>query len=215
LPTIGTPKHQHAGEQNERRLHEADQHIGRDLAEHDLERRDRHGEQAFHGAALDLAGDRERGEDQHRQGENGAEQAGDDVERCQGRRIVAVMRADLEQRLGAFGKPAVVDERGGNDLRQRRHRRAGRDRVGGVGGDEQRRHVAAAQRALEARRNLHRKQHGARGEHLIEFVFVAQLARDLEEFGVAQGHARMERPTSLDSCSNTAVGRSRGIVLIA
>ena len=103
-----------------------------------------------------------------------------------GRRIVAVVGADLEQRLGAFGEPAVVDERGGDHLRQRRHRRAGRDRVGGVGGDEQRRHVAAPQRALEARRNLHRKQHGARGERLIEFVFVAQLARDLEEVGVAQ-----------------------------
>ena len=58
-------EHQHAGADDQRCLHKANQHIGRDLAEHDLERRDRHGEQALHGAALDLARHRQRREDQH------------------------------------------------------------------------------------------------------------------------------------------------------
>ena len=71
---------------DQRRLHEADDDVGDDLAQHDLDRRDRHGEQAFHGAALDLARDRERGEDQHGHGQDGADEPRHDVERGVGRR---------------------------------------------------------------------------------------------------------------------------------
>ena len=69
---------------------------------------------------------------------------------------------------------------------ERRDRRAGRHRIGGVGGDQQRRIVAAAQRALEARRDLDREQHLAGRERLVELGLVAQLPRDLEVFGVLQ-----------------------------
>ena len=88
---------------DQRRLHEADDDVGHDLAEHDLDRRDRHRQQAFHGAALDLARDRQRGEDQHGHGEDGADEARHDVERGVGRRIVAGVGADLERRRGAVG----------------------------------------------------------------------------------------------------------------
>ena len=42
-------------------------------------------------------------------------------------------------------------------LLERAERRAGRDRIGGVGRDQQRRPVAAPQRALEVRRDLDRR----------------------------------------------------------
>src|SRR5262245_54498568 len=67
-------------------MHEPDDDVGDDLAEHDLDRRDRHGQKAFHGPALDLARHRERGEDQHGHGENGADQTWHDIERRVGRR---------------------------------------------------------------------------------------------------------------------------------
>ena len=88
---------QHDAERDDqRRLDEADDDVGRDLAQHDLERLDRHGEQALHGAALHLARDGQRGEDQHGHGEDGAEQARHDVEAGDGGRIVAAVLADLE-----------------------------------------------------------------------------------------------------------------------
>ena len=75
LPTIGTPNSSTPAPMISAACTKPISDIGRDLAEHDLERRDRHRQQAFHRAALDLARDRQRGEDQHGHGEDGAEQA--------------------------------------------------------------------------------------------------------------------------------------------
>ena len=101
-------------------------------------------------------------------------------------RVVAGVGADLERRRAAVGDGAVVAERERDDVVQRGERRAGRHRIGGVGRHQQRRPVAAAQRALEAARNLDRKQHLARGQHAVELGLVAHLPRDLEVFGVFQ-----------------------------
>jgi hypothetical protein len=49
--------------------------------------------------------------------------------------------ADIERRRPAVGDRAVVDEGGLDQLVERAERRARRDRVGGVGGDQQRRAV--------------------------------------------------------------------------
>ena len=105
---IGTPNISDAGHQNKRRLQEADQHIGRDLAEHDLERRDRHRQQALHGAALDLARDRKAVKISMVKVRMVPSRPGHDVERRRGRRVVAVVRADLEQRLAGVGQAAIV-----------------------------------------------------------------------------------------------------------
>ena len=101
-------------------------------------------------------------------------------------RVVAGVGADLERRRAAVGDGAVVAERERDDVVERAERRAGRHRIGGVGRDQQRRLVAAAQRALEAARNLDREQHLARGQHAVELGLVAHLPRDLEVFGVLQ-----------------------------
>jgi hypothetical protein len=45
-----------------------------DLADHDLDRLDRHGEQAFHSAAFDLPRHRKRGEHRHAHGQEHAEE---------------------------------------------------------------------------------------------------------------------------------------------
>ena len=97
LPTTGTPNSDDADADDQRGLHEADDDIGHDLAEHDLDRRDRHRQQAFHGAALDLARHRQRGEDQHGHGEDGADQARHDVELGHAGRVVTRMGADFER----------------------------------------------------------------------------------------------------------------------
>ena len=157
---------QHAEHDDQRRLQEADDDVGRDLAEHDLERADRHGEQALHGAALDLARHRQGGEDQHGHGQDGAEQARHDVEAGDGRRIVAPVLADLEGAgigSGWFGQAAVARQRrSAPRLRARRARC--RPRTGSLAsattsraGRSPRPHAA-----LEAGRDLDAEQHGAR-----------------------------------------------------
>ena len=106
-------------------------------------------------------------------------------------------------------------QRGLHQLRRaRRQRRAGRDRIGGVGRDQQRRLVAAPHRALETTRDFDAEQHGAGREQLVELFLVMRLARELE-IGVFCSAFRIERPRSLFSCSRTAVGRLRGVVLMA
>ncbi len=161
LPISGTSNMRMPSADDERRLDEADDDVGRDLAEHDLERLDRHGEQALHGAALHLARDGERGEDQHGHGEDGAEQARHDVEAGDAGGIVAAVLADLEggRQRGRLGQAAVARERGGEDAFQRAERGAGGHGIGGVGDDQQRRAVAAPQVALEAGGNLDAEQH--------------------------------------------------------
>ncbi len=151
-------EHQDPNAEDKRRLHEADHDVGHDLAQHDLDRLDRHRQQALHGAALDLARHRQRRKDQHGHGEDGANEARHDVERAFAGRIVAGVGADLERRLHHLGNAAVMLQRRAHDLIERAHRRARGDRIGGVCRNQQRRTIAAPHRPLEIDRNLDRKQ---------------------------------------------------------
>ena len=66
---------QQGGADDDRDLDQPDADERQQLADHHLERGDRHGEQVLHGAALALAGDGERGHDHHGHGQDGADQA--------------------------------------------------------------------------------------------------------------------------------------------
>ena len=94
------------------------------------------------------------------------------------------MGADLERRSRAVGNGAVVQERALHQCAERGHGRAGGHGIGRVDGDEQRRTVAAAYRALEVGRNLDREQHRAGGEQTIELGFVMNDVGDVEIRGV-------------------------------
>ena len=142
---------------DQRRLHEADHDVGHDLAEHDLDRRDRHRQQALHGAALDLARHRQRREDQHGHGEDGADQPRHDVELGHAGRVVARVLADFERRRPASGTARSCGSAVCSTWPSAPSAGAGGDRIGGVGGDQQRRPVAAAQRALEIRPGSRRR----------------------------------------------------------
>ena len=171
------PEHRHAeqqpaGQQDQRDLDVADDDVGHDLAEHDLERADRHREQVLHRAALALAGDRDRGHHHHGHGQDGADQARHDVVFGRAFGVVAAVDAQIERRarrLSAASGPvrscasAVRFERG-----ERCQRVAGRDRVGGVGLDQDRRPLAAQQLAREVRRNA---------EHELDLAAREQLGR--------------------------------------
>ena len=100
LPSMGTPNSSTPMPMINVGLNKSHQHVGQDLAEHHLDRRDRHRQQALHGAPLDLARHRERREDQHGHGQDGADEAGHDVQPRRSRRIVARMRPDFEWRIG-------------------------------------------------------------------------------------------------------------------
>ncbi len=91
-------EHQRRDDQDEQHLDVADEHIGHDLGEHDLDRPHRHGEQVLHGAALALAGDRQRGHEQRRHHQHDADEARHDVEHGQLLGIVASMNHELERR---------------------------------------------------------------------------------------------------------------------
>ena len=99
----GHGEQQLRGDQHHRHLHRADDEIGQHLAEHDLERAGRHGEQVFHRAALGLARQRDRGHHHHRHLQDDAEQAGHDVVLRDALGIVAAVHDDLELALARLG----------------------------------------------------------------------------------------------------------------
>ncbi len=94
------------------------------------------------------------------------------------------MRADFERRGGARRNGAVVDERRLHQQIERAKRRAGGDRVGRVGDHQHGRIVAAADGALEIRRNFHGEQHLPRGQQFIDFGFAVRQLGDREIFGI-------------------------------
>ena len=96
------------------------------------------------------------------------------------------MGADLERRRAAFGKAAIVVERGLHYLAERAERGARRYRIGAIRRDQHRRLVAAAHRTLEIRGNFHREQHLSRDQQLVEFGFAVRQFGDLEIFGIFQ-----------------------------
>ena len=96
------------------------------------------------------------------------------------------MGANLEQRLSGFGQTVIVGERRTDQRRKRSNRRSGRHRIGCVGGNEQRRLVATAERALKTGWNFDGEQYLAGGQGLIELGVVMQLLGDREELRVLQ-----------------------------
>ena len=122
--------------------------------------------------------------------------------------------ADLEQRLGAFGQPAVVDERSVTTCDSPAI--AGPVATGSVAS------AATSSAGTSPRRSARSKPAGISTANSTAPEASTSSSSSLSRNWrvtlknlVLRSAARMERPTSLDSCSNTAVGRSRGIVLIA
>ena len=174
----------HTGAYDERRLEKSDQHVRHDFAQHDLERRDRHREQALHSTTLDLTRDRQRCEDQHRHGQNGAHQSRHDIELACACRVVARVCTDFERHLPGIRNCTVVVQRRLQNIVQRTERGAARDRIGRVCRDQNRRMVTTTKRAFKAARHFDCEQHFARGQHAIELGLVVHLMRDFEVFGV-------------------------------
>ncbi len=129
-------------------------------------------------------------------------------------RVVARMGADFERHDGSAGTSRSCDSAVCQHLVERAERGTRGHRIGGVGRDQHRRLVAAAHHPLEIGRDLDGEQHLARGEQFVEFGLGLRQLRDPEIVGVAQ-RRQIERPRSLCSCSSTAVGRCRGLVLMA
>ena len=130
-------------------------------------------------------------------------------------RVVAGMGADFERRRG--GSPDVrgrARARSAPDA-ERAERRAGRDRIGRIGGDQQRRLVAAPHRALETARDFDAEQHLAGLQQIVELGVAAHFAGEAEIARCSPSPSGSSAPRSLSSCSSTAVGRSRGVVLMA
>ena len=97
-PRIGKLENQCCGDKNEHHLDVADEDIGHNLGEHNLDRPHRHCEQIFHRAALALASDRERRHEDRRENQNNADQSRHDVEHRQSLGIVAGVNHELERR---------------------------------------------------------------------------------------------------------------------
>ena len=199
---------QHADADDHRRLHEADEDVGHDLAEHDLDRRDRHGQQVLHGAALDLARDRERGEDQHGHGEDGADQPRHDVELglrrpgCSGhatRISNGSVGADREWRGRARARSAPAWPSAPS---------AEPEATGSVASaiDQHRRLVAAPHAALEIGRDFDAEQHLAGRQQFVRArLRVRGSCGDLEIAGVLE---RGQDRAADDRCAPAAAPRS-------
>ena len=149
-----------------------------------VDRPDRHGEQAFHRAALDLTGHGQRGEDQHGHREDGADQARHDVEPRFGGRIVARMRPDLERQRRRVTGEQVMLERSLHHRPQRGQRGARCDRISGVGCDQQRGMIAAPHGALKSPGNLDGEQHLARQQEIVELLDRMRLLGETKIGGV-------------------------------
>ncbi len=80
---------------------------------------------------------------------------------------------------------------------ERAERRAGRDRIGGIGRDQQRRLVAAPHRALETARDLDPEQHLAGLQQIVELGDAVHFAGEAEVAGVLQ---RLQHRARRDRC---------------
>ena len=90
----------------------ADDDIGHDLGEHHLDRPHRHRQQILHRAALALAGDRQRRDEQRRHRQHDADQARHDVEHGQLLGIVAGVDHELERRARRLASAGSAAGRG-------------------------------------------------------------------------------------------------------
>ena len=99
------------------------------------------------------------------------EQGGHDVERADARRIVAPMHDDLVRRRRSArdtrAARQIRRERRLRDALDRAERAARRDRIAGVGGDQDLRPLAAHQAALEAFGDGDQERRVARAQHAL------------------------------------------------
>ena len=86
----------------------------------------------------------------------------------------------------AVGDRAIVLQRDLHQRTKRCQRRTRGDRIARVGGDQQRRAVAAPERALEIRRDFHPEQNHSRLQQAVELGFIVHHMRDLEIAGVLE-----------------------------
>ena len=114
-----------------------DKNVRHDLARHHLEWQRGCGQQAFHGAALVLTGDRQGGDHDHRHGEDDTHQARNDVVLRDPVGIVLEVNSQFDRSaLGAEflqRSRQVTVEGGPRDLVHDLHGRADRRRIGRIG----------------------------------------------------------------------------------
>ncbi len=96
------------------------------------------------------------------------------------------MGADLERHLRRIAGEEVVLERGLHQGAERPQPRARGDGVGRIGRDQQRRAVAAPDRALETTRDFDAEQHLARLQEIVELRDIAHLVDEVEIGAVLQ-----------------------------
>ena len=219
LPCTPTPNSSHDDEQDHRHLDRADDDIGRDLADHHLERPHRRGEKVLHRAALAFAGDGERGHHHHGHGEDHGQQAGHDVEvltclrGCSGaaarprwnrRRCAGQLSGPTRSCASACSMAGLAAASG----------LAGRHRIGGVGVDQDLGALAAHQPAGEVGRDGDDELHRAALQQLVGLGFALGLVGEAHVAGVGQRRQDRARDLALVGWT-TAVGRRCGSVLMA
>ena len=183
---------------------------------HDLERGGRSGEQVLHRAAFALARDREPGHHDHRHRQDHSQEPRHDVVLRDLLRVVARMDAHLEgagcgeerrrrgRRSQRRQRPVEIAREGRvGELVYRGDRVAGRDWIGRVGFDQQRRTFSAHQALRKIRRNGHHELRLAGREHAVRIRLVTCLADECEIIGVLEGRENVTRKL-------TVVGDERG-----
>ena len=214
------PEQQSRDDEDQSGLDHADDHERGELADHHFERLHRRREQALHRPALLLAGHADRGHHDEGQGQDDAEQTGDDIVSGDVLRIVAAVDDHFERgrgvgRLLGRGACEVVAQRFPRQRGERGERASGRGRIGGVGLDQDLRLVAAHHAPGEIAGNGDRELDLAGRDQLVELGRAARLARDRRNKTDWRCPETTERAKTLFSCTRTAVGRCRGSVLIA
>ena len=152
-------------QKNDRALDRADQDVRRDLADHDLERSRRHGEEIFVGAAFALASERKAGHQHHGHRQDDGEQPRNDVVLCDRFRIVQKMCHRIEGRwpLSAVGQWAdeIVAQRRACEIEKGRHCITAHSGICRVPFDQEVRLRATHDIAGEVHRNFHHEDDAA------------------------------------------------------
>ena len=143
----GHAEHEMGHDEDEAELNVADENVGRDFPDQNLEGPRWHGEQVFHRAAFPLARDGEAGDHDHGHGEDDAHEARDDVVLRVDLRIIKRVDLHIEGSGGVFeiGERAfeIVLQGGVENAVDGADGIPGRDGIGGVGLDQDRGAVAA------------------------------------------------------------------------
>ena len=177
--------------QEQAHLDVADEDVGDDLADHDLDRTRGHGEEILHGAALAFAGDRKPGDKDHGHRENHAHQARHDVVLRNGFRVIKRVNAQIdgsvrsgEESQGPF---EIVLQCRAEQGAQGAQGVAGGSRVGRVGFDKKGGPLPPKEIAREILRDVYDKLHLAAGEHVVGFGFGLHLPDEVDIAAVLNG----------------------------